>query len=222
MRRSTSIPWPLKSLDQDALGLRLGEDQQVRIVGLEGFEVESDVGDPLPSENAPTPWIFRARASTLSTTPMSSKTSRVLAWMPRARDCPVGPGPSSTIRQRRPCLASSQAIVRPTGPAPTTRISDDSVGFAAISGLEAGSVGVSDTIFRGERSFDQTSSLNPLGRGGKTVAWRLGSSCSGTPPDLSPRRPDLRARHRTLRGGSAGRGTPGWSGRWSGDARSGG
>jgi hypothetical protein len=43
--------------------------------------------------------------------------------MPSAFDVSEGAGALSMIRQAAPCRASSQAIVNPTGPAPTTSTS---------------------------------------------------------------------------------------------------
>src|SRR6478672_1656096 len=56
-----------------------------------------------------------------STTPMSSKISRVLGWTTSAREVVAGAGARSMIRGRTPCRANSFAIIRPVGPAPTTR-----------------------------------------------------------------------------------------------------
>ena len=55
------------------------------------------------------------------TMPMSSHTSRVRGVTPIARQYGSGTASRSIIRQKTPWRASSAAIVRPTGPAPTTR-----------------------------------------------------------------------------------------------------
>ena len=120
-------PVPFEPVDQDALGLALGQDEQERIGRLQPFEVEGDVGDPPavgegarprgPSGPGRGP---RRRRRCPRRPPASGP------GCPSARDWSVGPGLASTIRQGTPCLASSQAIVRPTGPAPTTRTSADS------------------------------------------------------------------------------------------------
>jgi hypothetical protein len=54
---------------------------------------------------------------------MSSQTSSVRGVTPMALQKPDGALSRSMIRQRRPCRTSSAAMVRPTGPAPTTRTS---------------------------------------------------------------------------------------------------
>src|SRR5262245_20046179 len=60
-------------------------------------------------------------ATASSTMPRSWKTSSVREWIPVARQCGSICGRLSTIRTGTPWRASSHAIVRPVGPAPTTR-----------------------------------------------------------------------------------------------------
>src|ERR1700751_3405914 len=77
----------------------------------------------MPAHSSPAP-------TASSTIPIIGNTSRVRGNIPSAFEVEDGAGALSTIRHRTPWRASSQAIVNPTGPAPTTRTSlADFMGF---------------------------------------------------------------------------------------------
>src|SRR5262249_2510143 len=113
----------------------------------------------------------RPAATISSTMPRSWNTSSVRQWMPVARQCGSISGRLSTIRTGAPCRASSHAIVRPLGPAPTTRTGfrlsiaitfscsphhDSAVDVDGLAGHERGR--------RGAQEADQTGDLL-VGRG---------------------------------------------------------
>src|SRR6218665_1384231 len=64
------------------------------------------------------------RASSFSAMPKSSKSSTVRDCTTKARDRCEGASSESTMRQLRPCRASSAAMVSPVGPPPTTNASN--------------------------------------------------------------------------------------------------
>ena len=111
-------------LDQEALGLPLRQDEDERIRRVEVVEVEADVGDPaavVVAAQAVHP--LAAGEHLVADSHVVEDLQGPRAGSARARDWSVGPSFSSMIRQATPCRRSSQAIVSPTGPAPTTRTS---------------------------------------------------------------------------------------------------
>ena len=62
----------------------------------------------------------RPRASSRGSTPIAASISMLRAWRVTARDSVVGAGRASTTRTGTPSRASWEAVVSPTGPAPTT------------------------------------------------------------------------------------------------------
>src|SRR5512135_1541756 len=126
-------------------------------------------------------------------TPMSRKTSRVRAWSARARDWSVGPAFGSMIRQRTPCRRSSQARVRPTGPAPATRTSASAdlaaVDMALLLSRPRPRAHHLASRVRGDATgADERDPLRPRGPDHDRLDDRLGDVLLGGPFDQEARR----------------------------------